>query len=434
MPVSGVRAPSIRAAVRDAFRGGGTMVLAVSGGIDSMVLLDAAAHAVPRDRLRVATFDHRTGPAASAAAAFVRARARALGIACTSGRARRSFGAEAEWRRVRWSFLRSVARREQGAIATAHTRDDQLETVVMRVLRGAGARGLAGLEARSDVVRPLLAYTRADIEAYAARHDVEWIEDPSNASPAHFRNRVRSDLLPAMRRAHPSIDADLLAIARRAAEWRAGVEAFVRDRITTRVTDTGTAIDVSVADLPRDSLDGLRILWPAIAARVGLALDRRAVERLASFADRGRVGARVQIAGGWEAVRGRTWIRVHRVRCVEATSLALALSNATTWRDWIFRPAVDAGPASNWVTWLPTDDVLHVRAWQPGDAIVHRAERRKVKRLLSGAGITGHERAGWPVVTSGTQVVWVPGVRRSDAASDRSGRPGLSFACEHIDR
>ena len=424
-------------AVRELSRTAAPIVLAVSGGVDSMVLLDAAASMIPRERLRVATLDHGTGEFARHAARLVHDRARLLRIPCDVGRARTRLSTEAEWRAARWSFLRAVARRVNGVVATAHTRDDQVETIVMRVLRGAGARGLAGLYARSDVQRPLIDCTREEILAYAGERGIEWADDPSNALPIHFRNRVRHDILPAMRRVNPAIDSELLDIARRAAALRAAVEDTVVDRARPSVREGGRALDVDAGSFADASLDALRMLWPPLAASIGITLDRRGMERLAEFTQHGRVGGRVQLAGGWEVVRARSAFRLRRSTtpsASHATTADIALSNETRWREWIFRPATSEAARGNWVTWLPTDEVLQVRAWQPGDAMVHGAARRKVKRLLSGAGITGHERTGWPVVMSGSKIVWIPGVRRSDAASDRSGRPGLSFTCEHIDR
>ena len=155
--------------VADSLGGELPIVLAISGGVDSMVLLDAAAATVPARRLCVATFDHGTGSAATKAAALVRVRAAVFGLACVSERARTRLWsrAEAELRNARWRFLRSVASRRGALVATAHTQDDQVETVLMRVLRGAGARGLAGMYAPSDVARPLLAFTRRDVMRYA---------------------------------------------------------------------------------------------------------------------------------------------------------------------------------------------------------------------------------------------------------------------------
>src|SRR5215210_2476805 len=123
----------------------GRVVLAVSGGRDSMVLLDYAARWARAAIAAVATFDHATGPAATRAASLVRLRARALGLPVRSARARKAGRSEAALRVARWDFLDHVAAEHGAHVATAHTRDDQLETVVMRILRGTGARGLAGL-------------------------------------------------------------------------------------------------------------------------------------------------------------------------------------------------------------------------------------------------------------------------------------------------
>src|SRR5690348_9755078 len=130
------------------------LALAVSGGCDSMVLLHAISRALAavdpttgaRRDTRVLTFDHGTGAHATAAADLVAREAARLGLDVRVGRGVLRDASEAAWRAARWRFLRDAA--PKGAvIATAHTRDDQLETVVMRVMRDAGARGLAGLAA-----------------------------------------------------------------------------------------------------------------------------------------------------------------------------------------------------------------------------------------------------------------------------------------------
>ena len=427
---------SIRRAVQAALRPHARVVLAVSGGIDSMVLLDAAASTVAHERLTVATFDHGTGAAATTAVALVERTARALGIRYFTGKTSVPLTTEAELRTARWKFLRDTARADGGVVCTAHTADDQIETVLMRVLRDAGARGLAGLYAASDIVRPLIGHTRRALSSYAREHGVAWIEDPSNASPRYLRNRLRHELLPALRRVSPSIDKTLLSTAREAARWRLDVEGFVAAHVEARRVGDGAGIDVVVSSLTRFSNDALAILWPAIVARLGVALDRRGTMRLVDFTGLSRVGARVQISGGWEIVRSRDAFQLRASGHRQLAEESLALSRTVLWGSWSFRPAASAIDADSWSAWLPVDQPLRVRPWQAGDAIVGRDGRpaRKVKRLLSDAGVTGHERTGWPVVLSGDQIVWVPGIRRASAATARSGRPGLAFICEYVNR
>jgi tRNA(Ile)-lysidine synthase len=432
---------SIRQSVRAAFNPHARVVLAISGGLDSMVLLDAAARAVPHEKLIVATFDHGTGLAATTARAEVERRAAALGLHCESDRATEVVHTEAELRDARWAFLRRIAQKHDAVVCTAHTADDQIETVVMRALRDAGARGLAGLFASSPHLRPLLRTSRREITAYARAEGLQWVEDPSNTSPDYFRNRVRHDLLPALRRGRPTIERELVALARKAARWRSEVEEVV-DQLNVHVLPDGRGLDVSADRLPTWRETELAVLWPAIAARAGAILDRRGVERLAAFTRLSRVGARIPLAGGWEVVRSRNAFQLRACGLDgsrNATPAELTLSNDTRWGDWSFTPG-SYPPAdhheNSWSAWLPADEPLLVRPWQPGDAmVIHEgAPPRKVKHYLSDAGVTGHERAGWPVVLAGDRIVWIPGVRRSEAATARPGRPGLPFVCDYIYR
>src|SRR6478672_1672324 len=118
-------------------------ILAISGGLDSMVLLHAVARmASEKCSPVVATFDHGTGAAAAHAVTLVARSAMGAGFECVTGTASSTGLSEEEWRRSRWQFLREVAAAAHGTIVTAHTQDDQVETIFMRILREAGPRGL----------------------------------------------------------------------------------------------------------------------------------------------------------------------------------------------------------------------------------------------------------------------------------------------------
>jgi tRNA(Ile)-lysidine synthase len=268
-------------AAASALDGRDRVVLAVSGGLDSMVLLDAISRSLssPRSSVLVATFDHRTGDHASRAARLVQRRAEKARLKCVVGIATTRGTRESEWREERWKFLRATAEDFRAPVFTAHTRDDQIETVFMRILREAGPRGLAGLYAESEIVRPFLDLSRSDLEAYAEVNRIAHIEDPSNASRAYLRNRVRHDLLPAMTKIRPGFPSSLLTIARLAARWREEMEE---------------------TDLAGYDAESLRTLWPAIAARAGVVMDRRGTQRLAEFTMKGHTGGSIQLSGGIE--------------------------------------------------------------------------------------------------------------------------------------
>jgi tRNA(Ile)-lysidine synthase len=393
----------------------------------------------------VATFDHATGPAAMAAAAHVARTAAALGLPVVSGRIshneRPVAGREAAWRRARYAFLRAAAEPFGARIVTAHTEDDQVETVLMRVLRGSGTRGLAGLATPSAVVRPFLALRRSSIRDFAQTRGVRWREDPSNGSHAFLRNRVRRDLLPALRRADPSIDESLLAVARRAADWRADVEAFVDEHLGATVSSAG-AVTVARSELAVHGADSLAVLWTALAGRVGLALDRRGTRRLAPFTTSGRRRGSMPLSGGWRVEVSGDCFVLRRPPSVAAAAAPLPREGSLRWGAFRFRASDDMlakdGMATRraWSATLPADSALVVRPWMAGDRLgpASGQQRRRVKRYLTEAGIRGLDRPGWPVVVANDDVVWIPGVRRSDAATERSGRPVLTYVCERLDR
>jgi tRNA(Ile)-lysidine synthase len=286
----------LRRALRAGVPSGARLLLAVSGGRDSMVLLDAMRRWAPAGAVvAVASFDHGTGPAARRAVAVVRRAARAVGWPLLVGRARGLPATEAAWRAARWAFLREVAAEQGARVVTAHTRDDQVETVFHRALRGSGPRGLAGLYAPSDVLRPLLHLPRGTVAAYAAAAGVDYVEDPSNASRAFLRNRIRLDLLPACERVRPGFADELLALAREAAAWRASVEALAA-QCAPRAA--GGSLFVDVAPMLGWPAAALGPVWAALAARAGIALDRRGTERLVAFTHPSAVGARIPLAGG----------------------------------------------------------------------------------------------------------------------------------------
>lgn len=293
-------------------------LLAVSGGRDSMALMAACAR-VRDDVCVVATFDHGTGAEATKAAALVEREATRLGFPVVSGQLDAPVSTEAEWRAARWRFLRGWARELRAVVVTAHTMDDQLETVVMRLLRGAGARGLAAMYAPSPICRPLLGVSRAAVAAYATAQRVPFIEDPSNQRRAHLRNRVRLDLLPALMVARPELGTELLAHSQEAAVWRAEVESLI-DGLGVVVTEPGRVVVAAVA-LESLSTDQLAVLWPAIAGRVGVALDWRGTERLAAFTSGAHAGGEIPLSGGARVQRTATSFVLSATPTADATIL-----------------------------------------------------------------------------------------------------------------
>jgi tRNA(Ile)-lysidine synthase len=432
----------VLAAARDSARDSSRpLVLAVSGGLDSMALLNAMAQSAPSCVAAVATFDHGTGAAASEAVRHVGLAAGRAGLPFVTARMNdaqpTAEGREAAWRKARYEFLHATAERLGAAVVTAHTADDQVETVLLRIMRGTGARGLAALYARSAIVRPFLMVRRVELHSYALGAGVTWVDDPSNSSREFARNRVRLDLLPAIRSVHPVFGEELLALARKAERLRRDVESFVDGELRPRLTE-GNRLVVASGELMDYDADSHAILWPALAGRVGLALDARGIRRIASFASSRPCDGSIPLAGGWclEATRDTYTLRKSSPPASSLQAASLPSSGTLAWGNFRFRVSKGATVGSTWTASIAAPDGAVVRQWVPGDRLEAAGgqQPRRVKRYLSDAGVRGADRAQWPVVVAGDEIVWIPGVRRSDAATDRSGRPARHYICERNDR
>ncbi len=421
MPPEVPTADLLRAAVEVGLPAdGGPLVLAVSGGRDSMALLHAVARWAPHRIAAVATFDHGTGAFATEAAGLVVAEARRLGLTAVRERARGLPNTEVAWRDARWAFLRRVARAYQGRIVTAHTQDDQLETIVMRILRGAGARGIAALAAPSPMLRPWLPVRRHEVAGWVEAEAIPYCVDPTNASPQFLRGRVRSDHLPALERVRPGFGDSLLALGEAAAHWRRELEAFV-DGIGAELVPGTAALRVPTAPLVGMTPAGLAVVWPALCARVGVILDAKGTRALVGFTTNSRRGAYLTVAGGGvvlhHGVGADAWFELRR---------ALPAEHAVAWSwsgdaaavprrlgAWRFsRVVAGSRDPDHWSFAVPTNGRVSLRGWRAGDRMQSPGfpTGRRISRYFADRHIPAVDRTGWPVVFVNETLVAVPGV------------------------
>lgn len=271
----------------------GRWLVACSGGPDSTALLDALVALGGRE-LHVGAVDHRMRAEAAAEAAAVVAAARALGV---DGRvlavdvAGRSMAAA---RRARYDALATEARRlGAGVLAVAHTATDQAETLLDRLVRGAGTRGLSAMAPvrRVDgellLVRPLLAVARADVEAYVAARGLAVVRDPTNVDPKYKRSRLRHDVLPLLRRERPDLD---VALAELCDRLRADADALdtAAAVAAARIVAADGTVDAAALAAEPDAIfarvvtraSGLALGAVHVAALRRLCADRRGTRSL----------------------------------------------------------------------------------------------------------------------------------------------------------
>ncbi len=213
---------------------GRPIVVMVSGGRDSTCLLHAAVALAGTVSVRALHVDYGLREAADGDRRHCEALCHGLGVGLHVHRpADPPQGNLQAWARgERYRAAEALAAPDDARVAAAHTADDQLETIVYRLLSSPSPRAITGMPARAGrLVRPLLGVTRAQVNEYLTRHDLGWREDASNHTAAYVRNRIRHELLPLARELHPGVEANLIALAARVREQQAVLEALVDDAL-----------------------------------------------------------------------------------------------------------------------------------------------------------------------------------------------------------
>jgi tRNA(Ile)-lysidine synthase len=433
------------------------LAVALSGGADSVALLRAL---VARRQelglvLHAAHLHHGLrGEEADGDLEFCRALAAKLGVpfhearvdAAAEARADAKLGKPAETieeaaRRLRYSWFRELLSKELlHAVATAHTRDDQAETVLAKFLRGAWTEGLAGISPKLEyaegcVVRPLLGVTRTEIEAYLRGLGQDWRDDSSNRHLTFTRNRIRHELLPLLEGWNPRLREHLAQMAELAhdeeAWWQAELARLTPQLILPgrpargggRAAGEGLAIEVNRLAALAPALQ--RRLVRHAAEQLGAALDFPATEAVRSLALSGRAGQRLALPQGLSAERTARELRLSlapepAAKGKNADALkpryTVAIPGTIDAPEFGMRLRIElSGPQAAEIVkvdcgGLPRTATL--RNWKPGDRVRLRYSSglRKVKEVLERKHVTGTERTVWPVLEAGGRVVWMKGV------------------------
>jgi tRNA(Ile)-lysidine synthase len=422
---------------------GWTVVVAVSGGVDSMALLHVLATLGETFgvRLHAAHLDHGLrGSEAERDAAAVAAWGKTLGVPVTMERAgpldRRGGSLQRAARAARYTFLERVAD-QVGAhrIALGHTRDDVAETLLLNLLRGAGLRGLAGIPpVRGRLIRPFIAIPRESILAYARAQRVPWVEDSSNRSPVYRRNRIRAELIPALAKTYNLKVSEVLA--RTAAILRAE-DAYLDSlaqaalRRSARAGRPGEAVlsRMELADL--DPVLRRRVLRAALESLAGRPiLSARHLAGLEAWLLSGpRPGRRALprgVAAFWEEgdlvlAPQASPLLSPAVPLPVGVATQVAPFGMTFLAERLERGEAGIPPPAPGEVWLDAEAApggLAVRGWRFGDRFRPSGlgGSKKLQDFFVDAKVPRRARWGVPLLVSGEDILWVVGHRLDERA------------------
>lgn len=412
---------------------GTRLVIAVSGGSDSTALFHlmlalrkrlsvgacAVAHVNYGLRGRESDEDER----------FVRRMAEDAGVPCylktVSGKSLHDPGME-EWaRRIRYEFFLSV-KIEHGytAIATGHTADDQAETVLLRLMRGTGLKGLVGIRARREdgVVRPLLSVRRSELQNWLAEKSISFRNDSSNADVHFSRNAVRQSILPAMTKDYPGIVRELIECSHRAE----GAWSLLQPRIDEWICRTVSRTGPDSLEIDKNGFSDQPFAEEALAElfrREGIMFDQQHLEEFQNFAL--RTSGEFKFPGGWSCFPSRRSVVLTRATVRSDVSVPLSVPGISRLHGSLQELIITLLKPEQIGPFDPENRTVFLDAGQTGSELVYRTWTPEDKFWPLGAkGPTNlllflkkqhlnvHQRDGLGVVaTPRGQVVWIPGVQ-----------------------
>jgi tRNA(Ile)-lysidine synthase len=420
------------------------LAVGLSGGADSVALLRALAERSGTMGLvlHAAHLHHGLrGAEAHGDLEFTRLLAAELGLPFHGQRVETAAEAEKNGetieeaaRRLRYEWFRQLmASGAVEAVATAHTRDDQAETVLAKFLRGAWTEGLSGIHPtirfpEGQILRPLLGTTRMEVEAYLRTLGQGWREDSSNRQLTFTRNRIRHELLPLLEGWNPRLREHMTQMATLARDEEAWWEAEIA-RLGPQILMSGRPVRgggraAGAGDPASLSLDVTRLaeFAPAVqrrllryaAEQLGATIDFPSTEALRTLALSGRAGQKLELAQGLRAERSARELRFGMGPAAARASLAEAIAEySAPIPGEIHAPAFGLRlriAAST--TSAGSGSTARLRNWRPGDRVTLRYSSgpRKVKEVLERLRVSGSSRTVWPVLEVSGRIVWMKGV------------------------
>lgn len=419
-----------------------SVLVAVSGGGDSVALLDLLWRGREQHQrpLEVVHVDHGIHPESRRVSDAVEHLAEGYGLVCHVRRLGLGPGcSETIARRERRAALREVRLlTEASRVALAHHADDQVETVLLRVLRGSGPAGLAGMAPRRGPwVRPVLDVPRAELREHLERHRLSAWQDPANRDSRHLRSWLRIAVLPLLEERLPDLRSRLLDLAAQAGRDRRAWNAVPAALERLELDSAEGQLSVAAAPLRGYRSEVQHAVLAALGRRLGVPLGRRRLERLAGLVASGRSGRGVRLTPALEAELAFDRLILRRPVFAPFGEVELPSAGEVTAGGHRFRcrPGVAAEPPLREGTAAALVPGRYlVRPWRAGDRIrpLGGTGSRAVAVLLREARVAAGRRPSWPVVVSGDDatLVWVPGICRSGDRQPTIGKEALHVECD----
>lgn len=410
-----------------------SLVVAFSGGPDSLALLLALEELANRTRftLLAAHVDHGADSGAQRRAKAAAALAHEASVPMTILRAHPAASTaaadhEADLRRRRYAALERF-RQEVGAryVATAHHRQDQVETILLRLLFGSGIVGMAGIQPQNGrVVRPLLAIERSELSSFLAEHSnptLTPVDDPTNHDTRISRNRLRHQLLPYLARRYPDVEEHTLALANAAQRLRGPLLALMLEWMKPQLSNGALRIE-------RDTLNALpATLWPYALAALHRSAGSHYPPSAAVAKELRRQIHQGSVVGcsagnGWRwRSRGSRLLLERKTPRIPAFTYTVSIPGAVEIAPLSLRLSLREGPVEKWMFegshWraglnLPAKSQATVRTRRPGDRLqpLGCSYSRRLKDILIDRHIPRDERDALPLLVVDESIAWVPGV------------------------
>jgi tRNA(Ile)-lysidine synthase len=396
------------------------VLVLLSGGRDSTCLLDLAVRVAGASAVTALHVNYGIRESAGEDARHCHELCASLGVGlavCRPPGPPSSGNVQAWAREVRYRAAAELAGGRGADVAAGHTRTDQVETILYRLASSPSRRALLGMRPREgSLVRPLLGFTREETAAYCLERGLRWREDESNASPAYARNRIRAEVVPALRGVHAAAEDNVLAVARILRE-----EGEVLDALVDEVVSEGSSVSLSVLRSLPPALRRLVVQRMADHAASGFAPGAGGrAEEIAALSDRGT--ATLDVGNGLRAIAEYGTLRLEPLGARPGATppgapVVLPIPGNVSFgsvevRCELAEPAREPGMLDR--ASLGTE--LVVRSWRPGDrmAPLGLGGTKSLQDLFTARRVPRLKRGAVPVVESGGEIAWVAGVATAE--------------------